>query len=140
MRLLLDANILLDDVLNRSGRIGSRALISLCGTHHDAWVAWHTLSNLYYIVRKHPGQHANALQMIRDLLSWCEVAGATRAAALKATQMGITDFEDALQVVAAEMCGADSIITRNTIDFRNSPIPALTPEDFLAQYHPNFVP
>ena len=41
------------------------------------------------------------------------------------------DFEDGLQAVAAEAVGAQVIVTRNTADFRRSPIPAVTPAEFL---------
>ncbi len=42
------------------------------------------------------------------------------------------DFEDALQAVSAEACGADWLVTRNVADFSQSRVPALTPKDFLA--------
>ena len=43
----------------------------------------------------------------------------------------ITDFEDAIQYACAESVGADCIVTRNTKDFGNCPIKAVTPEEFL---------
>jgi hypothetical protein len=43
-------------------------------------------------------------------------------------------FEDALQVSAAQACGADYIITRNGRDFVKSPLPALSPEEFLGRH------
>jgi predicted nucleic acid-binding protein len=141
MRLLLDANIILDDALSRPGvAAASKAVIKTCGVHHEAWVAWHTLSNVFYIVERHPVQGASALQIIADLLTWTEVAGTSRIAAVRAVQMGMTDFEDALQAAAAEACRADLIITRNVADFRGSPVPALAPVDFLAQFHPHSNP
>ena len=42
-----------------------------------------------------------------------------------------TDFEDAVQSVASEFNKIDYIITRNTKDFENSEIEAITPKDFL---------
>jgi hypothetical protein len=46
----------------------------------------------------------------------------------------MSDFEDALQVSAAQACGADYIITRNGRDFVQSPLPALSPDDFLTRH------
>lgn len=43
----------------------------------------------------------------------------------------MSDFEDALQVAAALAANADFIVTRNLQDFRRSPLPALTPPQFL---------
>ena len=45
------------------------------------------------------------------------------------------DFEDCLQDECAAQNHADYIITRNTNDFLTSSIPAITPSDFLIQYH-----
>ena len=42
------------------------------------------------------------------------------------------DFEDAIQNYASVKSGAiDTIITRNTKDFKNSEIGVLTPEEYL---------
>ena len=54
------------------------------------------------------------------------------ADALTALGLGLTDFEDALQASASAACGADVLVTRNTLDFKNAGINVLTPEEFLA--------
>jgi hypothetical protein len=41
------------------------------------------------------------------------------------------DYEDALLACCARNWEAGCIVTRNTKDFANSPVRALTPEDFL---------
>jgi len=46
------------------------------------------------------------------------------------------DFEDCLQDECALENHADYIITRNTDDFKNSSVPALTPADFLQKHRP----
>ena len=43
----------------------------------------------------------------------------------------LTDFEDAALASAAEAAGCELIITRNVADFGSSPVPAVTPEEFL---------
>ena len=45
------------------------------------------------------------------------------------------DFEDCLQDECAAQNHADYIITRNTGDFSNSNVPAITPSDFLEKYN-----
>ncbi|GHU52401.1 hypothetical protein FACS1894200_12960 [Spirochaetia bacterium] len=42
--------------------------------------------------------------------------------------------EDSLLAVCAMKWNADYIITRNIDDFTASPVPAITPEEFLAQW------
>jgi hypothetical protein len=41
------------------------------------------------------------------------------------------DFEDALVASVAEVTGSDYIVTRNVPDFAGSPVPAMTPTEFL---------
>jgi hypothetical protein len=43
----------------------------------------------------------------------------------------MADVEDALQVAAGMAANVDWIITRNEADFRNSPLPVLSPEKAL---------
>lgn len=135
MRLFLDTNVLLDGYFQRTGAAASDVLITRCdGTTLSGIIAWHTLSNAFYLVRGHSKSAATAFQFITDLLSWAEVAVTTKADALRAAQSGMNDFEDDLQLSAATACSADIVVTRNTTDFKSSPIPVMTPEEFLAAY------
>lgn len=42
-------------------------------------------------------------------------------------------FEDAVAGAIAKRIKAECIVTRNTKDFSNSPVPVIDPKDFLAQ-------
>lgn len=132
MHLLLDINILLDVAFQRPGAAASAALIARCGHEHEAWLAWHTLATLAYLIERQ--QSAAAVrEFLRELLGWAEVAPASRADALAALDWPMPDYEDALQAAAAVACGAQAIITRNGRDFAGSPVAAMTPEAFLAK-------
>ena len=43
------------------------------------------------------------------------------------------DFEDAVQLAAAQVAGLDALVTRNTSDYRSSALPIFTPQDFLSR-------
>jgi predicted nucleic acid-binding protein len=133
MKLFLDANVLLDGYYQRAGVGASDQVIALCdGVGHSGWIAWHTLSNVFYLVRGHSKSSPTALQFVSDLLAWADVAETGKADALHAVGTGMSDFEDALQLAAALVCEADIIVTRNTADFKTSPLPVMTPEQLLA--------
>jgi len=119
VKVFIDSNVLLDDFYQRKGAEGSRQLARFCvsSTQHEAWIASHTLSNAFYIVRGHASSKDVARSFIRDLLQWVEVAETTKSDANKATNYGMSDFADALQLAAAEACAADVLITRNTKHF-----------------------
>ena len=48
-----------------------------------------------------------------------------------ARTLGFTDYEDAVVAAAAKKAKCAFIITRNKRDFVNSPVPALTPGEFM---------
>jgi predicted nucleic acid-binding protein len=133
MRLLLDINILLDVAFQRPGEPASSEVIARCGRGHEAWLAWHTLATLAYLVERQQSA-AQAREFIRGLLEWADVAATQRGDALQALDWPMPDCEDALQAAAAVACGAQLILTRNLRDFKGSPIPATTPEAFIRQY------
>lgn len=133
MRLLLDINVWLDPVFQRPGEPASSAIIAACQRQHEAWLAWHSLATLAYLIERQGGA-GMAKAFIGDLLAFAEVAPTSRADAVNALSWAMPDYEDALQAAAALVCGADWIITRNVKDFSASPVGALTPEEFLARF------
>jgi hypothetical protein len=133
MRLLLDINVWLDPVFQRPGEPASSALIASCGKQHELWLAWHSLATLAYLIERQQSA-AIARAFLGDLLTFAKVAPTTRADAVNALSWPMPDYEDALQAAAAQACGASWIITRNIRDFVASPVPALTPEEFLARF------
>jgi len=130
MRLLLDINVLLDIAFQRPGEPASTQLIKLCGREHEAWVAWHSIARLAYLIERQQTA-AESRKFILSLLEWADVAATSRTDALTALDWPMSDFEDALQAAAAVACGAKAIITRNERDFKSSPVLAMTPETFL---------
>jgi hypothetical protein len=133
MLLLLDINIILDVVFQRPGEPASSAWIGACNEQHQAWVAWHSVATLAYLIERERNP-AVGRELVTGLLSWARVATTGHQDAVQALQLPMSDFEDALQVGAAQACGADYIITRNGRDFVQSPLPALSPEEFLARH------
>ncbi len=75
LRLLLDTDVLLDVALGRPAFGGSStALFDWCQTCRcSGWVAWHTISNLYYLQPAALGDE-NARNFIAGLLHFVAVA------------------------------------------------------------------
>jgi predicted nucleic acid-binding protein len=135
MRLFFDTNILLDIALVRQPFYGDSQASVLRGESlgADMFVAWHSMATLFYFVRKQCKPDI-ATQMIKDVYLWASVARVSHLDAVSALAIGITDYEDALQAAAAEAENCDIVITRNTNDFSSSPVPAVTPSEFLARF------
>ncbi|MCB1209933.1 MAG: PIN domain-containing protein [Verrucomicrobiales bacterium] len=141
MRVLIDTNVILDEALSRQPwQPTARAAMSECHRQHDAMIAFHTLPTLFYLIRRHSQSAVVAKRFCQQLVSWARVAPADHTVALRAFQLPLSDFEDAMQASVAEASGAAIILSRNTKDFTASPVPAMTPEDFLLTYHPASLP
>lgn len=135
MRIFVDTNVLLDMFLNRPGKPGSLQVLNACVVPgNDGWIAWHTLSNGFYIVRRETKALDEAKRFASELLLWCNVATVGTPEAIAAESMDLSDIEDAMQIAAALACKTDVIVTRNTTDFTSNPIPVMTPEDFSQQW------
>ncbi len=132
--ILLDTDVILDVALDRAPHAeASSALIDrLEQRRGGAFVAWHTLSNLYYLLRPARGQ-ADTRDFLRALTDFATVAPTDTEGFRFAASLQMSDLEDAMQVAAARACGALYIASRNLKDFEGSPIPARTPADLLEE-------
>ena len=130
--MLLDTDVLIDLALDRRPHADAAAevLDRLQRGPKRAFVAWHTLSNFYYLVAPRRSG-VGARDFIEQLTRFVAVTTTDTDAVRYAADLPMADFEDAMQVAAARACGATHIITRNVSDFTRSPIPALTPQDAL---------
>lgn len=134
MILLLDTDILIDLALNRSPHTAPAAALldALEQRPGTAFVAWHTLSNFYYLVAPNRGREG-ARTFLLELAEFIEVAPTTTHSLRQAALLPMRDFEDALQVAAAMACGAEMIVTRNLRDYARAPIRAVAPTAALAE-------
>ncbi len=132
--ILIDTDVLVDLALDRDPHAGPAAelLDYLEIRQRRAFVAWHSLSNFYYLVSPARGPQSTR-EFLVGLTRFLTVAPSDTDALRFAAQLPMKDFEDALQVAAASACGASFIATRNTSDYRRSPIPALSPTDVLEE-------
>lgn len=134
MRILIDANILLDVLQNRTPFAEASSKIwKLCETEQvKGYVSALTFANLVYVMRKEldPARIEDVLGKLSLIFEFADLTAMdlTRAAAL-----GWDDFEDALQSVTAERIHADCIVTRNVRDFAQSRVLAFTSAELLAR-------
>jgi predicted nucleic acid-binding protein len=132
MIVLIDTDVLIDVALDRRpfSEPAGRLLDALQERRAEGYVAWHSVSNFYYMVSPRNGS-PGAKDFIRDLLRFVDVSPTGTRDVVYAIGLRMADFEDALQCAAAVACEADVIATRNFRDYRNSPVPARKPQAVL---------
>ena len=132
--MLLDTDVLIDIALDRHpfAEPAAALLDRIEQSRRRAFIAWHSVSNLYYIVAPvHGGIRTR--DFIVDLTRIVEVAITDTQAVRYAAELPMADFQDALQVASARASGARHIVTRNIRDYRRSPIRAMPPAEALTE-------
>jgi predicted nucleic acid-binding protein len=126
MRALIDTNILLDVALNRTAFVReSAAVLRWAEIEGNAGVAWHSLSNCSYLLK------SAGRPFLSKLLKIVDVPSVGAFDAIRALSLPMSDLEDAFQAAAALAFRADYIVTRDTAGFSKSPVPGITPVNFL---------
>ena len=128
MNVLVDTDVLVDVALDRApfAEPAARLLDLLERRRAAGFVAWHGAAN-YHLVAGDRGRE-KARSFLLELVAFSEIAPTTTESFRQACRLTLADFEDAMQVAAGLTCSADVIATRNTRDYRGSPIEAVTPD------------
>ena len=133
MVLLIDTNILLNYLTNRADPYLEQSveIVRRCASSEfTGYIAFHTLSTLWYVLRKRSDKVRR--RNLKDICEIFTIAVTSQSEILDAIERDyFADFEDCLQNKCAKYVGADYIITCNVKDFKNSEVPAITPEDFI---------
>lgn len=128
--LLVDSDVLLDVALARSPHFADseRILLAVEAGVEPAAMSWHSVANMFYVIRQHQTDAAARafIERVRRALVVPRTGSDDLAFALP-----MRDFEDAMQVAAARACDARLIVTRNQRDFLNSPVAAASPAQAL---------
>ena len=134
-KLLFDTNIILDVLLNRQPHSECSAEVWALVESAEAsgFLSADALTTIYYFLRKEFGT-VRSQAIIKKLLEVFTVATIDGDVVQEALRLRFTDFEDAVTAAAASSALCNFIVSRNTKDFRNSPVKALPPEQVLAMF------
>ena len=136
MRILIDTNIVLDVLLRRTGFFdASYDVLKLSSLYKaEVYITANAVTDIYYILHRANKDAGKSKETVIQLLNLVDIADALASDVMAALSSKIMDFEDALVGAIAKRIKADCIVTRNTKDFANSPVPAIDPKDFLAEF------
>ena len=135
MVILVDANVVIDYILNREPSCKSAGkVMKICSQKENSgFIALHSVSIIWYVLRRIPD--AERREWMKRILNILKVVSITHDEVLKAIAMdSFKDFEDCLQDRSAVAIQAQYIITSNTKDFSESMIKAITPDAFCEKY------
>lgn len=131
MKALFDTNVVLDVALDRPHLASASRAALTWGFEHPgrACLAWHSVATLAFFLEKN-GRRDAVRALIGELVARLDIAGGSDRELLRAIELPLPDFEDAMIAALAESVAATHIVTRNVSDFRKSPVKAVSPEEF----------
>jgi len=133
-KVLIDTDVLLDVFLGREPHLvhSQMVLLRLDETPLMGCVTSTIVVNVFYHLRKNKGVEL-AFECIEDLITNDSITllAVDKTVLMNALYAGMSDYEDAVQAAAAEREQIDLIVTRNLRDFKNSPVRAVSPKEFL---------
>ena len=140
MRVLIDANVILDLVGKRSPFYisASKTILLSAEKKIEGFITSNTVTDIYYIACRHYTNESDARDIIQKLLRIVGVLDVGYKDCIKAFDLLMQDYEDALLSVCAYRAKCDYIVTRDIDHFSNSLVKAITPDDFISKHFPDY--
>lgn len=133
---MIDTNIIIDSIAARQpfNKDADQIILLAAGRKLKASITAGTVTDIYYLSKKRLGDAAQAKEILQKLFTIFEVASVDKSDCIKALDIVMDDYEDAVLALCAKRIKADYIITRNLKDFVNSPVEPVSPADFLRRF------
>lgn len=131
--IFLDTNILVDIVANRFPfSKNAISIFDYCQRNKvRMYCTSHSIATMHYIAKKMVDEK-ELRSIIEDLLDTISIIAITESILKKSLKSSHKDFEDAIQIIAAQSINTmDCIITRDLKDYKFSEINVYTPDEFL---------
>lgn len=132
MKVFLDANVIIDVVLNRTDFVETSSKVLQLGLDGDCELCASdiTFTTVSYYARKNRTV-SQLYEVLQTLRSFIDVVPSGKIAIDWALGQKSKDFEDAVQYYSALRSGAEFIVSRNSRDYPFTDIPVISPLQFL---------
>ena len=133
MRLLVDTNVYLEHILEREKCDITRSFFrSALFRKNQIIITSMSFRDIEYLCQKKCHDKEITRKIMVGIYSMVhKVVPTTADAAIESMFNDVKDYEDSLQMIAAEEAMCDAIITFNKKDFELSKLPVFTPEEML---------
>jgi len=133
MKLLIDTNIILDALMNRSpwAKAAQDIILAVAEEKVEGCVTASSFTDIHYLLNKHLKDKEKTKQALMGLLAVFNVLDVTGTDCERAFDLPMSDYEDALLAYCGKRHKVERIVTRNTKHYRGSPIKAVEPEEIL---------
>ncbi|MCL2360368.1 MAG: PIN domain-containing protein [Defluviitaleaceae bacterium] len=136
MTVLIGTNVILDYILKREpGAAAAKTCLDiLLSRKAKIWIPISALTDIHYATMETRRDAYAAKAIISKLLNAFHIVTTDKSDCIRALDMDMEDYELALMAACAKKLKAVHIITGETEGFRNSPVTAISPEEWVAVY------
>ena len=137
MRVLLDTNVIIDVLQRREPWFadGQKIFYAIANKQITGCITAKEAADIHIFSRKQfTGQgnvDAKARQIMAKLYALFELIDTLGTDCQNAIAIENNDYEDAIMIESAVRSGVNCIVTRNPEHFKASPIPVLSPSEFV---------
>ena len=135
MRVLVDTCVIIDALAQREPFKESAQEIIRLGAEnkHSFFISAKSFLDIHYVLKHYLHDETIVRKSLMDLSEAIEVCDLDETSVLFALNSSRRDYEDSVQIETALQQTADAIVTRNVKYFEDSPIPVLSPSEFIAR-------
>ena len=132
MKILVDANVILDVLLERQPFYSTGVqILGLSKGGIELFISASSATDIYYIIRRIRKSKEIAISLLKGLLTSIDIAAVTGNEIRRAIDLDWGDFEDAVQYAVGKNLEVDYIVTRNISDFDSALLPVVTPRELV---------
>ena len=133
LKILVDSCVVIDALENRDNfsEDAQELIIGQVNNEYEAYIPASSITDIHYLIQSHTGDREKALEAIRKICSIFHIADTCGSDCRHALILEGKDYEDNVMIATAIRTEMDCIVTRNIKDFKESPIPAQNPGEFL---------
>ena len=133
MKVIIDTNVILDAIFSRPAyKDAAEKIFILSVTDKiDAFITANSVTDIFYLAHRELHDNEASREIIRKLFGVFGIADITSNDCIAALDYAMNDYEDALLAACAKRNHADYVVTKNLSDYINSPVTAISPEDFI---------
>lgn len=133
MRILLDTCVIMDAVQKRAPFADDAKKIFREAAMNGfiGCITAKASTDIYYLAHRCTHSDRDTRIILTKLFALFDVLDTAALDCKKAISSSVADYEDAVMIETAVSNGIDYIVTRNTKDYKASPIPVLSPDAFL---------
>ena len=102
----------------------------------DVFAPASALADIAYVLHRRGLSASQVDESFEALFEMFDIIDVNGVDGLRAHRNAITDYEDAIIAESCARSSVDLILTHNLKDFRNSPVAAMAPADFVNVYKP----